>query len=526
MNTREKISRATILFSAGQNEEFQSYMEKLRNEDSLAFSLTEVWLAVCKAEASRALRVGRRLLPAVSDNPDLAPLLFRWIGMSYRMMGELGAAENYYLRAMEMAERTGDKKSVSEARLNLLYSRFFRSDYELLYGELKEFLRTEENNHSASYLMATMEIIRGRPDRGVNILDRLLESVVGKHFTLSIKEMKGLALRMLGRPKEALETLLDTACGFADLGSAYAVFPCAKALEISRLGGQDPPPSNLVKRCLALSRKGGWGERAAAEEVSALLLEGQGAARGLLSAARGYRKVYQNMEAFMSGVMAALLGWRIDSQVFPEAMKFLGDMIPFYPGFKNDPLVGDFISGMELFLSRERDSGQQKGIRAYLIGEFRVVVDGREIPLWGWRRNKALRAFVYLLLSPNHRIPKDHLFYLLWPRERFNPRTREWLYTALVTVRKNLGRPGLLTRKYDHYQLEEVWTDFKELENLIYRAEATQDQKERAELLDRARDLARQELLPEIIDDQYIDEHRQYYERLRRRVLGDKKPGT
>jgi len=155
-----------------------------------------------------------------------------------------------------------------------------------------------------------------------------------------------------------------------------------------------------------------------------------------------------------------------------------------------------------------------------MIGKFRVMVDGNEIPMSGWRRNKALRALAYLLLSPNHMISRDHLFYLLWPRERFNKRTREWLYVALGTVRKNLGRAELLTRKYDHYQMEEVWTDLSELENLIHRADATRDPAEKEDLLSRARELARGELLPEIIDDPYIDEYRQYYERLRKRVFG------
>ncbi|MEO0146130.1 MAG: hypothetical protein ABIM19_04780 [candidate division WOR-3 bacterium] len=522
MKTRDRVIEALELFNAGQNEEFQVYMEKLKDEDPIAFYLIEVWLAIYRSEASKALRIGRHFLQAVSDRPDVAPLLFRWIGIAYRIMGELGAAENYYLRALDVAERAGDKKSASEARLNLLYSKFFRSDYEHLYKELKEFLRTEKDNISASYLLATMEIIRGRPERGLNLLECLLNSAIGKHLIFSIKEMKGFALRILGRLEEAMENLLDTAWGFVELGSAYAAFPCAKALEISRLGGQEPPPSNLIKRCLTLSRKGSWGEQAAAHEVKALLSEDQEAATGLLSAARGYRRAYQNMEAFMSGFTAALLGWRISSQVFPEAVKFVGDMIPFYPGFKKDPLLGNFISRVEIFLNHEKDSGRPRGIRAYLIGEFRTMVDGKEIPLWGWHRNKALMAFVYLLLSPNHRIPMDHLFYLLWPREKFNARTREWLYVAVGTIRKNLGKPGLLTRRSDYYQLEDVWTDLGEIENLLRLADATHDPAEKEELLARARELAKGELLPEFPYDPYIDEHRQYYERLRKRLFGEK----
>ena len=48
------------------------------------------------------------------------------------------------------------------------------------------------------------------------------------------------------------------------------------------------------------------------------------------------------------------------------------------------------------------------------------MVDGNEITLSGWRRNKAIKVLLYLLLSPHHRIPTDHLFYLLWPRRSYN----------------------------------------------------------------------------------------------------------
>ncbi|MEO0192254.1 MAG: hypothetical protein ABIM46_05685, partial [candidate division WOR-3 bacterium] len=60
-----------------------------------------------------------------------------------------------------------------------------------------------------------------------------------------------------------------------------------------------------------------------------------------------------------------------------------------------------------------------------------------------------------------------------------------------------------------------------ELENLMRLADATRDPAEKEELLARARELAKGELLPEFPYDRHIDEYRQYYNRLRKRLFGD-----
>jgi DNA-binding SARP family transcriptional activator len=86
------------------------------------------------------------------------------------------------------------------------------------------------------------------------------------------------------------------------------------------------------------------------------------------------------------------------------------------------------------------------------------------------------------------------------------------------TIRKNLGRRDILSKKGDFYQLEDTWTDLGELEDLLRRTNATADPTEREELLSRARELARGELLPEFPYDKHIEEYRNYYERLRKNL--------
>jgi len=170
----------------------------------------------------------------------------------------------------------------------------------------------------------------------------------------------------------------------------------------------------------------------------------------------------------------------------------------------------------------ERDRGQQDyKITVHLIGEFRISLKGIEVNWNSWRNRKAVQALIYLLLSPKYRVTADHLFYSLWPRRKLSRKNVKMLYHVVWVIRKNIPVPRFLIKRYDFYQLEDVWTDLGELENLMLRADATQDTAERNEILSRARELARGELLPEFSYDSYVDEHRQYYERLRKKVFGE-----
>ncbi|MEO0192444.1 MAG: hypothetical protein ABIM46_06645, partial [candidate division WOR-3 bacterium] len=59
------------------------------------------------------------------------------------------------------------------------------------------------------------------------------------------------------------------------------------------------------------------------------------------------------------------------------------------------------------------------------------------------------------------------------------------------------------------------------IENLARLADATRDPREKEEYLSRAKELANGDLLPEFPYDRHIDEYRQYYYRLRKRLFGE-----
>jgi hypothetical protein len=524
MDTEARLKQAVNMFTkSGYDSEFSLYLQQLKEEDPLAHSMIEVYIHAHRHEFPVAVRKGSRIISRVSGKPGLAWLLFMSIGMAYRGMGELETAENYFLRALDALRILGDKKNLSRINFQISVIRFSKTDYKQAHKDFLSYKKEFPGSPLIDFYLGLFALIAGELDKAIKYFDCSALANAKSPYRFSIYEVKALALRFLGRFPEAMKTLCESAEAYINYGSAYSAFPVAKALQLSRLAGLEPPPASLIRKALKLAKKGSWGELAAAEEIEALLREDDAdAAEGLYEAAKNYLKAYQNIEAVLSGLAAAWLAWRTENPVFIKSLKLIGHLLPLHPGLKKDPLLGDFMAGIEPFIAKALKPVQNdESIRAYLIGELRVFVEGKDISLTGWRRKKAINAFLYLLLSPNHRIPVDHLFYLLWPRREYIRKNRYGLYTAINTIRRNLGNPALLIKRHDFYQLENVRTDLGELEDLVRLADAMTDPAQREEYLARARELAKGELLPEFPYDKHIDEYRQYYERLRRRILGE-----
>jgi len=525
VNTSELVRKGADLLQEGNSAKIAKYLRRLKHENPLALAMLDMVASVLQSRLSETIKKGGSLLSKVSGDLELSEFLFNILGIAYMKMGNHSVAKDYYIRALEITEMIGKPKRTAIIKMNLFSCMMFRAEYESLSKEIQRF--NTEAVPSARYnrdcILAVVELTRGMPDKAIKKLEFLDELKLPNLHWRQGMEIKGLVMRMLGRFEEATACFIALVQSYTDFASAYASFPCAKALQLSRLAGLEPPPRKLIKRCLTLAKKGGWGEQAAAQEIQALLSEDDAeAAQGLFAAAQSYQKASQPLEACLTGLTAAYLAWKTTSPVFPEALKFLAPLAPLHPGFRKDPLLGDFLTRIEPLLGPLVQSESTNGIRAYLTGELRVFVNGERLSLKGWRNNKAIMALLYLLLSPQHRIPRDHLFYLLWPRRNYGPeKNRVLLYKAIYLVRKNLKNPDLLIKKHDFYQLEEVWTDLSEIENLLRRADATYDPAEKKELLSRTRELAKDELLPDFPYDRHIDEYRQYYERLRKRLMAD-----
>jgi len=514
------VQAIEMLQSSRKSRGFSSILEKLKKEDPVAFAVVDVYVHTLRNQHSAAVAKGKRLLRRIKEEPLVWRLLI-YIGGAHRNMGEMDSADSCFLRALEITEKIGDKKALSQVKFQIYANMLFRAEYEKARRELLNFKRDPEawEPHWADYFLGVCALVRGQIEQSIKHLDSSLAFGTENPFYFGALEMKGLALRLQGDLVSAMESFSKSATSFQEYSSSYSAFPVAKSLEISRLADLEPPPKRLISRSLSLAKKGSWGERAAAHEIEALLLEDDAeAAKGLFEASNNYIRAYQNIEAVLSGLTSAYLAWSVDSPIFTKALKLIAPLIPLHMGFEKDSLLGEFITTIEPLANKLLNRKGDEGIRAYLIGGLRVLVDGKEIRVKKWHRNRAIRAFVYLLLSPKHRLPMDHLFYLLWPRIKYSEKTRGRLYIAISTVRSHLGRASLLTQNYDFYQLEDTWTDLEELENLIRLADATQDPDQKEEYLSRARELAQGELLPEFPYDRHIDEYRQYYKRLRKKL--------
>ena len=120
-------------------------------------------------------------------------------------------------------------------------------------------------------------------------------------------------------------------------------------------------------------------------------------------------------------------------------------------------------------------------MRAYLLGELRVIVNGRLVDTTSSRRSRNLIA--YLLAHRDAAVPRDVLIDTFWPKARPDA-ARNSLHVALSGARRVLREASaeqIIERRPDAYRIVrsvEVWTDVDEFERSCQaarRADATGD---------------------------------------------------
>ena len=524
VNTEQRVEQAfEIIRKNEETGEFENYLNQLKDEDPIAFALVKMHMELKRYKHPSVIKRGRNLLSKLKDSPKLRWAVLMPMSRAYQNIGNMETAEFYAAKALDVAKSMQDPKILDRTELELNSIMFAKAEYTSVCHRFAKWKTSSDPyiKHTNQYLLAMCFVISGKLDKAFSIFEDLKKAVGAKDpMFFGALEMQGIVFRLKGEFSKANQFLLRAAHGHINYGSAYSAYPIAKALQIYRFTGAKPQPdARTVKEVVSLSRKGSWGERAAVQEIEALLLENDvETARGLLDAAENYLRVHNNPEAVMTGLSAAYMAWKNENPVFFKALNIVGPLLPLHPGFKKDSILGGFMSVAEDLLKNTTKPDPATGIRAYLIGGLKVMVDGKEIRVRKWYRNKAIKAFIYLLLSRKNRLPMDHLFYLLWPRTDYNPKTRKRLYLAISTVRKHIGRATLLTQNHDFYQLEDTWTDLGELEDLVRLADATQDPDQKEDYLCRARELAKGDLLPEFPYDSHIEEYRRYYRRLKRKL--------
>jgi DNA-binding SARP family transcriptional activator len=93
--------------------------------------------------------------------------------------------------------------------------------------------------------------------------------------------------------------------------------------------------------------------------------------------------------------------------------------------------------------------GDEIRIRAYLLGELRVIVNGRLVDTTASRRSRNLIA--YLLAHRDAPVPQDVLIETFWPKAR-PAAARNSLHVALSGARRLLREP-VIERRPDAYRI-------------------------------------------------------------------------
>lgn len=120
--------------------------------------------------------------------------------------------------------------------------------------------------------------------------------------------------------------------------------------------------------------------------------------------------------------------------------------------------------------------------RVYLLGPFRLEVDGRSIPTESWRSRQAVSLFKRLVASAGASLSREALLEYLWPNESPEKGLRR-LHTTVYNLRKALqecsGQNGTLLVRHasGRYRFEPpqgCWYDILTFENQFNEAVAVE----------------------------------------------------
>jgi predicted ATPase/DNA-binding SARP family transcriptional activator/DNA-binding CsgD family transcriptional regulator len=150
-------------------------------------------------------------------------------------------------------------------------------------------------------------------------------------------------------------------------------------------------------------------------------------------------------------------------------------------------------------------------VRVWLLGGFRVSVGSRTIGEDRWQRRKAAALVKLLALAPSHRMHREHLMDLLWPRLGAQAAANN-LHRNLYVARRTLDSDPLtssrcLTLRGEQLVLcpeRDLWVDVEAFEQA---AEAARYSREPAAYR-AAINLYAGELLPEDRYEEWTEEHR------------------
>ena len=101
-----------------------------------------------------------------------------------------------------------------------------------------------------------------------------------------------------------------------------------------------------------------------------------------------------------------------------------------------------------------------------LLGRFEVLVDSRPVPADAWAQRRAADLVKLLALAPGHRMPRDEVLEMLWPKLGADAAASN-LHKAASYARRALGDRGAVVLRGGMVELApaaEVTTDVERFE--------------------------------------------------------------
>ena len=189
-------------------------------------------------------------------------------------------------------------------------------------------------------------------------------------------------------------------------------------------------------------------------------------------------------------------------------------------------IYNNYVSGLlaELGLSN-LDSHPGYYLRIKSFGNLRVWRGKDEISSKEWEREKAKELFLLFLIHRGELIPKEKIYYYLWPEKDEDTASRNFKVTlnalknALEPERKPRQKPFFINRRGSSYGFNQnagYVFDVEEFEQLISRGDRVENKQERINYYQTAVNLYDDDF---IIDKLYIDWIRNERERLRNKYL-------
>jgi DNA-binding SARP family transcriptional activator len=169
------------------------------------------------------------------------------------------------------------------------------------------------------------------------------------------------------------------------------------------------------------------------------------------------------------------------------------------------------LGRLHISMGSSEGGNNAEAVRVWLLGGFRVSVGSRTIGDDRWQRRKAAALVKLLALAPGHRMHREHLMDLLWPRLGREAAANN-LHRNLYVARRNIEPDPLTGSRCLNLRGEQLvlwperdlWVDVAAFEQAAEAARFSQD----PAAYRAAIDLYAGELLPEDRYEEWTEEHR------------------